>query len=63
MIKEITFVRYQSNGLMYMHTLNEYMPFSKILSRDINMLAEWRCLYEPYRTNLFKFKLYKRGVQ
>lgn len=62
MIKEITFIRYQSNGRMYISTLDEYTPFSKVLSHDTNMLFEWQCLYEPYRVNLYRFKPYKRSI-
>lgn len=62
MVKEETFIRYQSNWHMYLDYIDTKTHYNKRLSKDINMIAEWQALYAPYRTNLFKFKLYKRNI-
>ena len=47
---------------MYLDYIDTKTHYNKRLSKDINMIAEWQALYAPYRTNLFKFKLYKRNI-
>lgn len=62
MVKETEFIRYQSNWHMYLDYIDTKAHYNNRLSHDVNMIAEWQSLYAPYRTNLFKFKLYKRNI-
>lgn len=59
MVKEIAFIRYQSNWHMYLDYIDTKAHYNKRLSHDVNMIVEWQTLYAPYRTNLFQFKPYK----
>nr|DAN18659.1 MAG TPA: hypothetical protein [Bacteriophage sp.] len=62
MVEEKTFIRYQSNWHMYLDYIDAKAHYNTRLSKDINMIVEWQNLYAPYRTNLFKFKIYKRDI-
>ena len=62
MVKEKAFIRYQPNWPMYIDYIDTKAHYNKRLSNDVNMIAEWQALYAPYRTNLFKFKLYKKNI-
>jgi len=61
-VEEKTFIRYQSNWHMYLDYIDTKAYYNTRLSKDINMIVEWQNLYAPYRTNLFKFKIYKRDI-
>lgn len=62
MVEEKTFIRYQSDWRMYLDYIDTKAYYNTRLSKDINMIVEWQNLYAPYRTNLFKFKIYKRDI-